>query len=198
MTLGNHDLEAWRKGLNDPAIVAGIDFLGEMDINGLRDSCNHGDLEAIESQLTPIVAAAKLDSESAPPEVDKLMADKKQLDVARSVIEAIALGAEIERVEALIELTKSLEKEVRNGIRQRSQIAIDNISQDIGMMWSILHPEEKIESVRLELPPDADKAVDVVLKFQWAGSRFTPANAFRRFQEQSWSLHILGHGQTRS
>ena len=50
-------------------------------------------------------------------------------------------------------------------IRQQSQRAIDNISEDIESMWATLHPGETIDSVRLSLPPGADKAIDVVLKF---------------------------------
>ena len=42
---------------------------------------------------------------------------------------------------------------------------IDSISKDIESMWEILHPGEKIDGVRLSLPPTTDKAIDVVLQF---------------------------------
>jgi len=32
-------------------------------------------------------------------------------------------------------------------------------------MWKILHPAEAIEDVRLYVPKDADKAIDIGLKF---------------------------------
>ena len=50
-------------------------------------------------------------------------------------------------------------------IRRRSESVIDTISADIESMWATLHPGEKIDGVRLVLPPDADKAIDVALKF---------------------------------
>lgn len=47
----------------------------------------------------------------------------------------------------------------------RSQKVIDEISADVQTMWAILHPGEAIENVRLYLPKDADKAIDIGLKF---------------------------------
>lgn len=42
---------------------------------------------------------------------------------------------------------------------------IDEISADIIDMWAILHPGEAIENVRLCVPGDADKAIDIGLNF---------------------------------
>lgn len=50
-------------------------------------------------------------------------------------------------------------------IKLRSKEAIQEISEDIRMMWAILHPGEKIEDVRLYLPAQADKAIDIGLRF---------------------------------
>ena len=101
----------------------------------------------------------------APLDVQKLTTDKKLLEVAQSVVVAEPLESEIMRTEALVSLINSLEQGVRSEIREKSQIAIDNISENLESMWATLHPDDTIESVRLFLPPGADKAIDVVLKF---------------------------------
>ena len=75
------------------------------------------------------------------------------------------LQSELDNCNTLVELLTSLEKEVRSEIRRQSQMVIDSISKDIGSMWATLHPGEKIENVRLSVPQDQDKAIDVILKF---------------------------------
>ena len=159
------DLKRWREELGDSSITDGFNYLDGKDFNALRDSCSDGDLVAIENNVLPLLSAAALDSKDAPLDVQKLTTDKKLLEVTQSVIIAEPLKSEITRAEALVALINSLEQGVRSEIRKRSQIAIDNISEDIESMWATLHPDETIESVRLSLPPGADKAIDVVLKF---------------------------------
>jgi len=73
--------------------------------------------------------------------------------------------AAVARAEALVGFVNLLERGVRDEIRLRSQTVIDEISTDIQGMWTILHPDEAIEEVRLYLPEDADKAIDIRLKF---------------------------------
>ena len=158
-------LKAWRNGLDDVAVADGFKFLQEANFNALRQACSDDDLRAIESKLLPIINAARLESKTAPPDVQELTDNKKLLDVAESVIVAEVLKTEVTRGDALVALLNSLERGVRLEIRRRSQSVIDNISKDIEAMWSILHPVEKIDSVRLSLPQSADKAIDVMLKF---------------------------------
>ena len=159
------DLKTWRGRFSDSSIIDGFNYLDGKDFNALRESCSDGDLAAIESNVLPLLRAAALDSMDAPLDVQKLTSDKKLLEVAQSVIIAEPLKSEMTRAEALVALINSLEQGVRFEIRRRSQIAIDNISEDIESMWATLHPNETIKSVRLSLPPGADKAIDVVLKF---------------------------------
>jgi hypothetical protein len=163
--LDKPDLQTWRDALGDSAITGGFNYLEGMDFSALRESCSDGDLTAVESNVLPLVRAAAQDSMDAPLGVQKLTTDKKLLEVAQSVIIAEPLKSEITRAGALVALINSLEEGVRSEIRKQSQMAIDNISEDIEGMWATLHPGETIESVRLSLPPDSDKAIDVVLKF---------------------------------
>ena len=164
-TLERPELKGWQDGLDDAGIIDGFKYLRKIDSDALRESCSAHDLSAIEDNLLPIIVAAKRDSKDAPPDVQKLTDDKKLLSVAKSVIAAKDLDTEISKDDALVALINSLEQGVRSEIRQQSQRVIDSISSDIESMWEILHPNEKIDSVRLSLPPATDKAIDVVLKF---------------------------------
>ena len=109
--------------------------------------------------------SAGVESKEAPPEVLKLTTDKQRLEVAKAIISAGDLKRELADGYALVALVNSLEAGARLEIRRQSQNIIGSISKDIERMWGILHPGVKIENVSLAIPPDADKAIDVVLKF---------------------------------
>ena len=177
--LDKPDLKSWRNGLVGTATVDGFKYLERMSPNTLRGSCSDDDLNAIESML-PIIAAAKLVSKDAPPNIQKLTADKKLLDTAKSVITTKDLESEIASGEALVTLINSVEQGIRLEIRQRSQSVIDSISEDIESMWETLHPGERIDNVRLSLPTDTDKAIDVVLKFHGLEQEISSPHTFGR------------------
>ena len=163
--LGKKDLKTWLDSLDDAATAEMFRYFDSIDANALPDPCTADDLNSIESTVFPIVAVAKEHAKEIPPSVGKLIDDRKRTSVARAVSSATTLNTEIAAGEALIELLNSLEQGVRSEIRQQAQRVIDSISGDIQSMWAVLHPNERIENVRLFLPPSADKAIDVVLKF---------------------------------
>ena len=163
--VGRPELNAWLGTLKDPSAVEGLRFLDQTNFNSLRESFSEADLETVENKVLPIIVAAKEESKSAPPEVHKLTTDSKQLEAAKGVFGAKDLIKEIEAVDSLIALMNSLEVGVRLEIREQCQNIIDSISSDLETMWSVLHPDIEIDNVKLSVPSDVDKAIDVVLKF---------------------------------
>ena len=115
--LKRQDLKTWREGLDDAAIAEGLQYLDHINSNALRDSCGADDLNSIETNLFPIVAAAKDHSKNTPPSVQKLIDDRKRTSVAKAVFAAKTLNTEIADGEALIALLNSLEQGVRSEIR---------------------------------------------------------------------------------
>jgi hypothetical protein len=94
-----------------------------------------------------------------------LLADRTTVDVGGSILAGASQRDEATRVTTLISFLGTLEDGVRAEIRQRSQGVIETLSADIQRMWAILHPGEAIADVRLCVPEDADKAIDVQLQF---------------------------------
>ena len=162
---GKPDLKAWRDQLAEGALADNFAHLDGMNPEALRASCDEQDLSAIEGELPPLIAAAALDSKDAPPDVQALSTAKGKAEAGTAVILAKDQAGAAARAEALVAFMNSLEQGVREEIRLRSKKVIDEISADILAMWVILHPGEAIEDVRLYLPPDADKAIDILLKF---------------------------------
>ncbi len=122
-------------------------------------------MQQIEQKLLPLVGAAASASVSVPPEAQDLLEDKRVIGVAKSAIQMNEQAAEVARAEALVALIKALEQCTREEIRLRSNAVIVEISEDIKRMWAILHPGEAIEDVHLYLPKEADKAIDIGLRF---------------------------------
>ena len=163
--LGKADVKSWRDELAVGALADNFTHLDGLNVETLRASCGGEDLKTIEGKLLPLIAAAASASKDAPPDAQALSTAKLTTEAGKTVILAKDQPAAVARAEALVGFVNLLEHGVRDEIRQRSQTVIDEISTDIQAMWTILHPGEAIEEVRLYLPEDADKAIDIRLKF---------------------------------
>jgi recombinational DNA repair ATPase RecF len=163
--LGKADLESWRDELAKGPLADNLAYLDGINTEVLRASCGEEDLKAFESNLLSLTDAAETASKDAPPEAQQLSTDKQMVETGKALIAATEHAGAVERAEALISFVNSLERGTREEIRLRSQKVIDEISSEIKTMWAIMHPGEAIEDVHLYLPRDADKAIDIGLKF---------------------------------
>jgi hypothetical protein len=163
--LGKVDVKSWKDELSKGPLVDNFVYLEHINIEALRTSCGEEDLREIEKKLMPLIDTAADDSKDAPKDVQQLSTDSKIVTVGKSVITANDMATSVTRAEKLISFINSLERGVREEIRLRSEAVISEISTDIRDMWAILHPNEPIEAVRLYLPKNIDKAIDIELKF---------------------------------
>ena len=164
-SLSKGDVKSWKEELSKGPLADNLTYLDQINAEALRTSCEEKDLKEIEDKLVPLIDTAAADSKDALVEVQKLSTDKEIVSVGKEIITIIDLAASAARAEVLISFIKSLEQGIREEIRLRSEAVIGEISQDLGDMWAILHPDEPIEDVRLYLPKDTDKAIDIRLKF---------------------------------
>jgi hypothetical protein len=164
-SLSKGDVKSWKEELSKGPLADNLTYLDQINAEALRTSCEEKDLKEIEDKLVPLIDTAAADSKDAPVEVQKLSTDKEIVSVGKEIITTIDLAASAARAEVLISFIKSLERGIREEIRLRSEAVIGEISQDLGDMWAILHPGELIEDVRLYLPENTDKAIDIGLKF---------------------------------
>ena len=164
-SLSKVDVKSWKEELSKGPLADNLTSLDQADTEALRTACEEKDLKEIEEKLVPLLNIAAVDSQDAPVEVHKLSTDKEIVTDGKDIITAIDLAASAARAEALISFINSLEQGIREEIRLRSEAVIGEISQDMCDMWAILHPDEPIEDVRLYLPKDTDKAIDIGLKF---------------------------------
>lgn len=188
------DLRSLKSGLSKPEARARLQsfteatiesrfvYLDSLDVESLRSTCAEEDLKGIENQLLPLVEVAESALKNAPTDIQKLSADRKTAATAKEVVESKEIAASVSRADALAAFLSTLEQAVRDEIKQQSQQVVDEVSSDIRDMWGTLHPGEAIEDIRVYLPDDADKAVDIGLKFHGvaqASPRLTLSEGYR-------------------
>lgn len=158
-------MKSWRDNICTGALASSFAHLDGMNLENLRSVCDSADLQSIQDNLPPLISAAAADSEHTPPEVQSITAAKNMAETAKAIIVCNEEALIVAHTEALVDFINVLVQGIREEIKLRSQMIIDEISADIQLMWGILHPGETIEEVRLYLPPSADKAIDISLKF---------------------------------
>ncbi|MER9937134.1 hypothetical protein [Mesorhizobium sp. M0088] len=140
-------------------------YLNGLSVATLRTSCQEADLAAIDAEFGKVIAIATAAAATAPLDVQALIADKEIAETIDAVFAAEKTRVQVDRVEALIAYTNKLEELVRDEIREQAERVFGAISTDIQGLWDILHPGQQITDVRLHVPGEADKAIDVALKF---------------------------------
>lgn len=164
-SLNKPDVKSWREEVAKGPLEPCFAYLDDANAEALRTACSEDTLREIDNKLLPLVDAAASASTAAPPDVQRLSTDKGTVDAARTTIEARRQATSAAQIEELLSIVAALEQHTREEIRRRSKATIDEISADIQKMWAILHPGEAIEDVRLYIPKDTDKAIDICLKF---------------------------------
>lgn len=159
------DVKSWRDERAKESLADNFVYLDSINTFMLRNSCGEVDLKGIEDMLLPIIDAAASAAIDPPPAAQQLSIDKQIVEAGDAVMASNEQAGVVERVEALISFIKSLEQGIREKIRQRSKLVIDEISEDIRTMWGILYPDKAIKDVHFYIPEDAHKAIDIGLKF---------------------------------
>lgn len=163
-SLGKGELDAWKDSLQ-PKLHEFVAAATAFDVEALRTDCTEGRLSTVEQQCAPIVRAADAASKNAPPEAAQLTTDKSSAEVAKAILVAAETRAAVERAETIVTFLRALENGVRAEILARTKRVINDITGDVQVMWSILHPDDPIENVHLYVPRDGDRAIEIGLRF---------------------------------
>ncbi len=159
------DVKSWRDERAEDSLKGNFEYLTSIDTSKLRTSCGEVDLKSIGDMFIPIIGAAASATKDPPPEAQQLSVDKSIVEAGDAVITSIAQADVVERVNALISFIQSLEQSIREKIRQRATSLLAEISEDIRQMWAILYPEKSIKDIHFYSHEDANKAIDIGLKF---------------------------------
>jgi energy-coupling factor transporter ATP-binding protein EcfA2 len=162
--LGTDEAKSWRAKVREANLVDGFNVIDGVNADDLRAHCSEDDLRLLEEKILPLIGAASA-QKGAAPDMRNLLADRAANEAGGAVISGAPLRERTLRTKALLSFLLALEEGVRAEIRLRAQAVIEMLSKDIQRMWAILHPGEAVEDIRLCVPEDADKAIDVQLRF---------------------------------
>ena len=111
-----------------------------------------------------ITAAASVAAFHPPPANELANAQVRVVAIKRALA-AEAAVANSALGEALSDFLRWMEAGTRQQIHDKSRKVVSEISTDVQRMWGILHPSDPIADIRLHIPDDADKAIDIALQF---------------------------------
>jgi len=123
------------------------------------------ELAGLQEAIPKLVNLVKKEINKAPPSIKELIEDRDLVKTSSTIPGILALQDYIKRIEALINALEIGESLVRDDIKNKTENIIEEISVEVQRLWSKLHPEEPIEEVRLYIPSQADRAIDISLKF---------------------------------
>lgn len=162
--IAKEDLAGWLGGLGS-SLKEGIAYLSSLSMAELRTKCSTDDLVSMREKVGPLVAQATEDAKTLPPQVQTLVDHQNELRVLFGSIKAGVQRAAVNRADALIALIKGMEAGAREEIAKRARETFGSITADVQRYWKILQPNDVITDIRLVVPDDNDKAVEVALRF---------------------------------
>jgi len=164
-TLGSDALAEWRDKQSGEELEQHRTAMSEFDMDGFQQEPNSARLSMLTEHIIPVVELAKDATKNAPPEATILNTELTLVQNAQRILGSEELSEVIDRLTKLLSTLDSIEQITRAHIRTQSEAVIDQISDDIQRMWGVLHPSDQISDVKLYIPADADKAIDIGLSF---------------------------------
>jgi energy-coupling factor transporter ATP-binding protein EcfA2 len=139
--------------------------LGQIDLDQWEEGWSADALRTLNSCIPTVTRHVQTAIDAAPPSTQQLIEDEKVVEAAASLPKIKDLKLETASINDIIDALEASEAAVRDAIKARTRLIIQGISGEAQRLWSKLHPEEPIEDIHLHIPGDADKAIDIGLKF---------------------------------
>lgn len=136
-----------------------------LDLDRLRKGLTPPELGEFRQHILTLAARVEQAAKTVPPSVADLVKDQKCVDAAASDRTIRSHSAAIKSIDELLAFLGEAEAQVRNEIKAQTESVIADISTDMQRMWSVLHPGEPIDEVHLYQAEDAEKAIDIALRF---------------------------------
>ena len=156
------------KWLEDPMraeLKEAVIRLTNLDISLCDHPWDEPTWEVIHQDIPRVVKLVDGAILQAPPSSQQLVEDHQIVQSLRTVPEVNRLRASIDRLEVLLRHLSDAEAELRSVIKYKTLKITRKVSGEIQRLWSKMHPNEPIEKVELYIPKDAEKAIDICLKF---------------------------------
>jgi len=200
--LSNEALSSWPTVETDRKLNEAISELSKLDLSTWQGEYPIEDITKVSALVPAILTRIKPILDAASPSNKELLNDLRIVEASGKIDEIQSLENDLHRIKRITEGITSGENAIRSHIKTRTEEIIDQISGDIQNLWGKLHPGEPIEDVKLYVPSDTDKAIDVCLKF-FGVEQLSPRLTLSEGHRNSLGLCIFlalsrcGDGETR-
>lgn len=156
-------LATWRA--EDAGVERARGLLRVTNTEDLREQCPPSTRTQLAQDLPSLLKAAKDDGKETSPGAKALLADSQLCNAIGLVLERQAKSAELEQRTELARVLKVAESSIRGSVTRQAETVIRSISKNVGDLWALLYPTVPIDGIRLYVPTDEEKAIDVGLRF---------------------------------
>lgn len=163
--LSDENILALLKKKTNAGLKVTVEKLSSFNATTWHNQFTTADQILLSSLIEPIASFAKEVVNKAPPSNAKLMEDLEIIATTKTIPQMRRLETEVSSINLITDGLVKAEADIRKAIRSKTKAMITVITKDIQGLWSKIHPQEPIESITLYLPEDADKSIDISLKF---------------------------------
>lgn len=158
-------ISSWLSHKNQKELKEALTELAGIDKKEWHDAYSSDDKAKLCKIIPVIVNHIKVAVDAVPPSSQKLLDDSKVVEASKSITSISVLAKQITAIRVIVQALDTSESQIRNSIKSRTKMLIQTVSVDIQTLWSRIHPGEPIEDVKLYIPEDADKSIEIGLKF---------------------------------
>jgi RecF/RecN/SMC N terminal domain len=163
--LRDEDLDDWIQHADQSDVKGIVEHLETWDLEALKKGFDEQSRKYLDKNLPGIYANLAAQVKNSPPEVVKLNADLETAKTALTYDEIQSKLKDIKQLKKVPQFLEKLEGVVRLEIKKKTQEKIDLISADIQKYWGILHPGKPMKNIKLYLPDESIKGIDIALEF---------------------------------
>lgn len=156
------EVQEWATSHSDARLHAFISAAAAVEVGSEPSEAT---LNAWSKTLGEAITAVTSVAAFHPPPANELANAQVRVVAIKRALAAEAAVANSAVGAALSDFLQQMEAGIRQQIHDKSRKVVSDISTDVQRMWGILHPGDPIADIRLYIPDDADKAVDIALQF---------------------------------
>jgi hypothetical protein len=161
----NPTFKLWLDSAEQEELAGAIAQLTKMPVSESDSAWETENIVAARQILPKIVSLVGEEAEKTPPSTKELVEDLELAKLCVRIAEMYEMKKDVGLVTTLLDELQESENLVRAEIREKTQHILSEISQDIRVLWSQIHPDEPIGNIRLCTHGDQDRAIDISLNF---------------------------------
>jgi recombinational DNA repair ATPase RecF/predicted RNA-binding Zn-ribbon protein involved in translation (DUF1610 family) len=158
-------VSSWLENKKQKELNEALTELAGIDEQEWHDTYSSEDKVKLCRIVPVIVNRVKAAADLVPPSNQKLLNDSLVVEASKNIPLVNSLASQVTAIGDIVRSLDTSEAQIRNSIRSRTERIIQEVSADIQALWSRIHPREPIEDVKLYLPEDTDKSIEIGLKF---------------------------------